>query len=113
MSVYALYLSLIVTAGIGAIIGFIVALVKRNSASTSIGKSHLAKQVRLALYALGGIVFGVLLLPVASVILFYLDLGREYDFMFFAGVGVSLISVIWFLGASVIGMSKAFSGSPV
>ena len=112
LGVYALYLSLLVTGGIGVIVGLIVAFVKRNTASTVIGRTHLAKQVRLPLYAIGGVVVGILLVLLAFTAMFYLDLGNEYDFLPFLGMGVSLLSVLWFLGVSILGISRALSGRP-
>lgn len=110
LTVYFLYTMVSITGIFGPIIGFVIAYRQKKKARTELGKSHFKKQLRVALYSFGGIILGLFLAFLASLVVFYADLDESYDFMIFIGIGISLLAVLWFFVVSLIGIGTALGG---
>lgn len=110
MIVYCLYTMVSITGFLGPLIGLFIAFHQNKKAQTELGKSHFKKQVRTAIYSLGIIILGLVLTFLALIVVHYADLSSSYDFTFFIGIGLSLLSAFWFLAISLMGFSKVLGG---
>ncbi len=110
LAIYVLFLFSSVTGFVGPLVGFIFAKYQKTKVTTELGISHLNSQIDFCIksvcWAVGGIIYSAL----AAFIIFNLDLEGDYDIWIAPGLVVLVMSFLWFLVKSMIGVSLLFGG---